>query len=117
LITEALAPHLSRQVPHVGSGGYLLEPYYHSLGPYPLPLMAEDALAILDAAKVDTVDILGVSMGGCIAQLIALKYPSRLRSLVLCCTTHGGEGASVGSPLKEMADVRPPIYLPSSRPV
>ena len=62
-------------------------------GPYPIPLMASDAAAVLDAAGVESAHILGVSMGGMIAQEFALQYPKRVRSLVLGCTSPGGPTA------------------------
>ncbi len=59
-------------------------------GPYPVPLMAKDALAVLDAAGVRRAHVLGISLGGMIAQELALAAPERVRSLVLGCTTCGG---------------------------
>jgi len=58
--------------------------------PYSIELMAEDARDVLDAAEVDSAHVYGISMGGMIAQRLALKYPNRIRSLVLGCTTSGG---------------------------
>jgi len=62
-------------------------------GPYPIPVMASDAAAVLDAAGVDTAHIFGISMGGMIAQEFALQYPKRVRSLILACTAAGGPTA------------------------
>jgi pimeloyl-ACP methyl ester carboxylesterase len=59
--------------------------------PYSIELMAEDARAVLDAAGVDSAHVYGISMGGMIAQRFAVNYPDRVRSLILGCTTSGGE--------------------------
>lgn len=48
--------------------------------------LTADALAVLDAAHVDTVHVYGVSMGGGIALEFAIQYPNRVRSLILGCT-------------------------------
>jgi 3-oxoadipate enol-lactonase len=55
-------------------------------GPYELEQMADDAIAVLDASGLNDAHIVGVSMGGVISQIIAVKYPDRVRSLTLACT-------------------------------
>jgi 3-oxoadipate enol-lactonase len=55
-------------------------------GPYDLEVMAQDALAVLDAAGEDSAHVMGASMGGVLAQIIGLQHPERVRSLVLACT-------------------------------
>lgn len=59
-------------------------------GPYRMRLMAEDAAAVLDAAGVPAAHVIGASMGGMIAQELALRHPQRVLSLLLGCTSYGG---------------------------
>jgi 3-oxoadipate enol-lactonase len=55
-------------------------------GPHSIADMADDAFAVLDAAGVSAAHVYGASMGGLIAQEMALTRPDRVRSLVLGCT-------------------------------
>ena len=50
---------------------------------YTLSDMAQDAVAILDGYRIKTADIIGMSMGGFIAQRVALSYPARVRTLTI----------------------------------
>jgi 3-oxoadipate enol-lactonase len=60
-------------------------------GPYSTPEMADDAIAVLDAAEVERAHVYGISLGGMIAQEIALRHPDRVAGLVLGATIPGGE--------------------------
>lgn len=62
-------------------------------GPYTTAVMADDAVAVLDAAGVQRAHVYGISLGGMIAQEIALRHPDRIARLVLGATTPGGDGA------------------------
>jgi len=59
-------------------------------GPLSMRSMAREAGEVLDAAGVGSAHVFGVSMGGMIAQHLALEHRDRVRSLILGCTTPGG---------------------------
>jgi 3-oxoadipate enol-lactonase len=61
--------------------------------PYSLEMFAADAIALIDSLRLDRLHVFGVSMGGMIAQEIALRYGQRLQTLTLGCTTCGGKHA------------------------
>jgi len=57
--------------------------------PYTLEDMAADAMGLLDALGIDKAHIVGASMGGMIAQIVAAKYPQRCLSLTSIMSTSG----------------------------
>lgn len=67
-------------------------------GPYPIALMAADAVAVLDAAGVESAHVFGISMGGMIAQELAFESPQRVKKLILGCTAPGGPNAVRAEP-------------------
>jgi len=66
--------------------------------PYSIPTMAADVAAVMAAAGIDSAHIFGISMGGMIAQELTLRYPERVRSLILGCTNFGGTQVKPASP-------------------
>ncbi len=56
-------------------------------GPYTLDDLGDDVVAMLDALAIERVHWVGLSMGGMIGQNLAIRYPERLSSLVLCDTS------------------------------
>jgi 3-oxoadipate enol-lactonase len=55
-------------------------------GPYTAKQLAGDAIAVLDAAHVERAHVVGLSLGGAVAQELALAHPGRVRSLALLAT-------------------------------
>lgn len=62
-------------------------------GPYTAEQMAGDVLAVVDALGADRVQLVGVSLGGMVAQHVALQRPACVERLVLVSTTPGGAAA------------------------
>jgi pimeloyl-ACP methyl ester carboxylesterase len=76
---------------------------------YTLDAMADDAIALLDALEISTAHLLGASMGGFIAQLIAIRRPERARSLVSIMSGPGGvQGNVPGTAEAQQALIDPP---------
>lgn len=66
-------------------------------GPVTIARLAEDAAGLLAALELESAHVLGISMGGMVAQELALSRPERIRALTLGCTYCGGEGSSLTS--------------------
>lgn len=55
-------------------------------GPYSTQMMAADTIAVMNHAGVSKARVMGISMGGAIAQELAINYPDRVQRMILVCT-------------------------------
>ena len=66
--------------------------------PYTLVDMADDTAGLLDALGIERAHVLGISLGGMVAQTLAIVHPARLRSLVSLMSNPGRRRTAVGRP-------------------
>lgn len=88
--------------------------------PYTVEMMADDVAAVLDAAEESSAHVVGASMGGLVAQELAITMPDNVRTLVLACT-HPGVTHAVWDPqalafLTERANLTPQQAAEASIP-
>ena len=94
---------LSQHYDHLGTPNLLWAALKHKLGmqikpPYTLHDMAQDAIGVLDVLKVERAHIVGASMGGMIAQRVALAAPQRTLSLTSIMSSSGAAGLPAARP-------------------
>ncbi|MEO5607620.1 MAG: alpha/beta hydrolase [Polaromonas sp.] len=94
---------LSQQFDALGKPKMLWTGLKYRLGwrikpPYSLQDMAADALGVLDALQIDKAHVVGVSMGGMIAQRMALMAPGKVLSLASIMSSSGARGLPEASP-------------------
>ncbi|MBU6296903.1 MAG: alpha/beta hydrolase [Alphaproteobacteria bacterium] len=77
--------------------------------PYFLSDMAADAAGLLDALRIDSAHICGASMGGMIAQLVALGHPRKARSLIAIFSTTSDNGLPPSTPEAHLALTTPSV--------
>jgi pimeloyl-ACP methyl ester carboxylesterase len=66
--------------------------------PYAIADMAKDVTGLLDVLGIVRAHVIGVSMGGMIAQVVAARFPDRVRSLTSIMASSGNPGVSLGKP-------------------
>jgi pimeloyl-ACP methyl ester carboxylesterase len=76
--------------------------------PYALDDMADDVIGLMDALGTQRAHIVGASMGGMIAQLVAINHPGRTKSLVSIMSTTGRRDLPAGNPETLSVLFRPP---------
>ena len=94
---------LSDKFDHLGVPNVLWQGLKYKLGlniraPYSLHDMALDAVGVLDALKIDKAHIVGVSMGGMVAQRVALRAHHRCLSLTSIMSSSGARGLPAATP-------------------
>ena len=76
--------------------------------PYSVIDMADDAFAVLDAQGIESAHVMGASMGGLIAQVMAIEHPGRIRSLISVMSSTGEPEYGQGTPSTLAALLGPP---------
>jgi pimeloyl-ACP methyl ester carboxylesterase len=101
-LEAAGVPNVLAAMAAVGSGARVA-------APYTLDDMADDAAGLLDALEVDAAHVVGASMGGMIAQTLAIRHPKRVRTLTSIMSTTGRPGLPGPTPAALGVLLAPPV--------
>ncbi|WP_342029002.1 alpha/beta fold hydrolase [Arthrobacter crystallopoietes] len=85
IVADFESDHLVIRFDYLGTGGSDAPASGYSLGRF-----ADDAAALLDHLGIESSAVYGTSMGGKVAQQLALRHPARVNSLVIGCSSTGG---------------------------
>ena len=89
-----------------------LAPFVKTCEPAPLPYslmdMARDVIGLMDGLNIEKAHIVGASMGGAIAQLIAINYPTRVLTLTTIAASSGDPNLPEATPLARQTMSTPP---------
>jgi pimeloyl-ACP methyl ester carboxylesterase len=99
---------LSTKVDHLGQPNLMAVMTGTERPPYSLDDIAADAVDLLDVLGISAAHIVGASMGGMIAQLIAMNFPDRVLSLTSIMSTVGGPNVVQPEPVVSAALLAPP---------
>jgi pimeloyl-ACP methyl ester carboxylesterase len=83
-------------------------------GPYSTRMMADDTVALMDHLGIKKAHIVGASMGGMIAQELAINYPERILKLVLACTFSCNDETSGNTAEQAELAKLPPKKMPAA---
>ena len=84
--------------------------------PYTVRTLADDAVALLDHLGIERSHVLGLSLGGMVAQEMAITYPDRVHKLVLVATTPGGERQAVTPAMRQALGIDPDADMTAMEP-
>ena len=110
---------LSQHFDHLGKPNLLWASLKYKMGlaskpPYTLGDMAQDAIGVLDALKIKYAHVVGVSMGGMIAQRVAIAAPKRVLSLTSIMSSSGARGLPQARPEVLRAMLKRPAKNPAA---
>lgn len=84
--------------------------------PYSVTTLAKDAVALLDHLRIDQAHVLGYSLGGAVAQELAINRPERVQKVILAATLAQGRRAQVTPEMRKALQIDPEADLDAMVP-